>query len=269
MSCAADRFAKYGNMQKTFDLCGYSLIVHASNQGVLKHFRLWIKFLVLIGIDCQLLPPLFLTVFKGLNSNVIDELPNSIVLASKSPFRMTQRPRWIWLWFWKFCSLFLYETSRNNSISGLADVCFVVAHCYFNERDLQERHISTDEKSSCHHHKKVNSKLYYGEVNACIFLQSCCLFLIFIHPFFLLYVWSQTKKNVIRRHEQTNREKWQKSLMDFFTSFVVVIFYALVLSQLHSKTFSWNLNLAAKNIKINAIDVCNHVLSKKPFVKTN
>lgn len=119
--------------------------------------------------------------------------------------------RSIWLWL----ALCYCCIGRNEKIQyqPRTDVYFLVSHCCSNNRltgkrdtyrPLMRNHLAVNKK------RESTPKCSMAESMSNIYSSSHarCLFLIFMHSFFL-HVWSQTKKNVIRRHEQTNRE-WQK-----------------------------------------------------------
>lgn len=102
------------------------------------------------------------------------------------------------------------KEDKKQSTSAFADVYFLLGFIVIPTRlnrkvgyRLMRNHLAVNDE------KNVNSELLYSEMH----VPRVMLFIFNLHMF-SSYVWRQMKKNVIRRHEQTNR-KMTKNLMDF------------------------------------------------------
>lgn len=164
---------------------------------------------------------------------------------------MSQTVQTIRLWF--------VETKVKLNISR-TDVYFLAFIVVSTRHTGKATHISTDEKSSWHiHKKKVNFKMLYGEMCMNIFLYSSCippvmLFIFNLHtfifsPLFMFEVEWTNKKWTSFGDMNKQTEKMTKSLMDFFTSSLAVVafLYRLCCAYTYDsfsltarKTFSWN-----------------------------
>lgn len=99
----------------------------------------------------------------------------------KHPSEKCHSVRSMWLWFGlrRVCSVRL--SKEENKKLNISPYGCLLSWVFIVISTRQERHwweiILRSTK------KKVNSKMFYGEMHV-IFFESCCLFLIFIHPFF-------------------------------------------------------------------------------------